>query len=95
MKQEPLTIDSLQKNLRVEYRPAHGQPRKGLLTGQRINHNKTALVEAFPEGSSTVRIETWEISRVYPLPREQQLPGLGGKFQPPRGYPFMNSSAKH
>lgn len=93
MKPEPLKIDSLRKNLRVEYRPTSGLPRRGLLTGRRISHGSTFLVEVFPEGSSTVRTDTWEISRVYLLPQVEQPVAVGGSFNPPKGYPFISAGA--
>lgn len=89
MSRESLSPDSVRKNLRVEYRPSRGSARIGLLTGQRTSHGSTFLVEVFPEGSSKVRTEDWEIQRVFPLPPQQQLVALGGTFQPPVGYPFL------
>jgi len=53
------------------------------------NSRQKPWAEVIPEGSSTGRAEQWPIAETALLPRSEQLPLLGGAFQPPKGYPFV------
>lgn len=52
------------------------------------NSKRPPWAEVMPEGSSTSRTELWPIAEISLLPQVEQLPLLGGSFQPPKGYPL-------
>jgi hypothetical protein len=51
-----------------------------------------ALVLVAVEGST--RNEYWPLRHVVPRPKRDQVPALGGRFQPPKGFPLITSSDK-
>lgn len=76
----------LKTGLRVEYRCVTGT-RLGMVASDRPNH--CGQYEVFPEGISSARPELWPLQHSFVLPMPRQLSALGGKFNPPKGYPFF------
>jgi|TARA_R100001443_G_scaffold16704_1_gene27062 hypothetical protein len=61
--------------------------RKGMVFGhQQSTGVKDVLVPVALEGST--RKELWPIDQILLLPKSQQLIALGGKFDPPKGFPL-------
>jgi|TARA_X000001382_G_C3052216_1_gene141459 hypothetical protein len=61
--------------------------RKGMIVGaHQITGVKDILVPVALEKST--RKELWPIDQIQLLPKPQQLIALGGKFDPPKGFPF-------
>jgi hypothetical protein len=91
MSDEKLTI---RRGARVHRTPPSGPVRTGLVievSVDRVVRNSRGLpwAEVMPEGSSSGRTEQWPLAELTLLPLEEQLPSLGGLFQPPKGYPLV------
>lgn len=76
------------QRVQVGHRVTHANDgRSGLVVGrvEGTGWNK-ALVPIAIEGST--RNEFWPLSQVVLRPKHEQVIGMGGKFQPPKGYPL-------
>ena len=58
----------------------------GLVAGKPEPFKRTYLLPVTIEG--TTRTELWPAGLIEPLPKAQQLIAMGGKVQPPKGYPL-------
>lgn len=85
-----LTEGFVRQGLRIELRGKGGRGRLGILTGVIDRTYPRPRVEVIPEGLCLGRLETWALVDAHLLPRKRQLVGLGGGFQPPKGYPLIN-----
>jgi hypothetical protein len=75
-------------SIQVGHRVTHANDgRAGLVVGrvEGTGWNK-ALVPIAIEGST--RSEYWPVSQVVIRPAREQAVAMGGKFQPPKGYPL-------
>lgn len=88
-----LTEGWVRQGLRVELRSKGSQRRLGLLTGIIDRTYPRPRVEVIPEGLCLGRLEAWLLVDTHLLPRKRQLVGLGGGFQPPKGYPLINGES--
>jgi hypothetical protein len=91
MPDEKLTIRC---GARVRRTPPSGPARTGLVIEVPVdrvvrNSKRPPWVEVMPEGSSSGRTEQWPLAELTLLPLAEQLPSLGGLFQPPKGYPLI------
>jgi hypothetical protein len=93
LKPSPLKPEQVRKGLRVELCARGTRPRIGLLTGALDRTYPRPRVEVIPEGLALGRLETWALADVILLPRRRQLQGMGGGFQPPKGYPLVNKES--
>ena len=76
------------KDLKLGHRVKHKvDGRKGMVFG---HHETTGVKDVlFPialEGPT--RKELWPIDQIELLPKPEQLKALGGKFNPPKGFPL-------
>lgn len=77
---------------RVQRISADGRGRVAVVTGRVHTIGSTSYVDVIPEGCSRGIPEPWRIADIEPLPLDQQMEQLGGKFKPPKGYPMIAPS---
>lgn len=75
---------------RVQRISPDGYGRRGLVVSQVHVADGAAIVDVIPENCASGRPEPWRLVDIQPLPRRQQLPALGGKFRPAKGYPMIS-----
>tara|TARA_Y100001970_G_scaffold280886_1_gene390617 strand:- start:3480 stop:3722 length:243 start_codon:yes stop_codon:yes gene_type:complete len=76
------------KDLKVGHRVKHkADGRQGMVFGhQESTGVRDVLFPIALEGST--RKELWPLDQIILLPKAEQLTALGGKFNPPKGFPL-------
>lgn len=76
------------KDLKLGHRVKHkADGRRGMVFGhQESKGMKDLLFPVALEGST--RKELWPADQIILMPKDQQLIALGGKFDPPKGFPL-------
>ena len=76
------------KDLKLGHRVKHkADGRRGMVFGhQESTGVKDLLFPVALEGST--RKELWQADQIILMPKDQQLIALGGKFDPPKGFPL-------
>lgn len=74
---------------RVKRISPDGRGRVAVVTSKVHVIGNIPYVDVIPEGCSRGTPEPWRVADLEPLPPEQQIEKLGGKFKPPKGYPMI------